>query len=372
MHDLEISSLIQRGEQLPDGDLKVQTLEAAVQLADSRKNEALAFLARLELVECASGSGHWEKVPLHFPWLLAKAEAKPGVYPFDAVLWRYLGAVQCLVFFPQIPLAQIHLAQQDMTERFRKAGRSDIHALHVLFLNAIETGNMELAQSYHAQLESLNYIGIKSKGIAGDDSAHNRYCRGWFRTLIGQDLAGLAELLDVIDQRSHTRVIKGFALGVALPVMLRNGKTERLGEITQRAIREIRGRKELIEPYASLITFLAYSGNLDKLIALLPEFAAWTETSTTPFEHYQGLLAMIIAMRSLQMDQQNEIKLQLPTFHPLFQESGEYSTAALVQDYILRAQHIANQFDQRNGNNWFAERLKEASEDMSGFIPFPL
>lgn len=366
MHDPEIDELIERAELLPHGDSKVRILEQAIRLADHRQNLTAGFKARKELVECSSFSGHWELIPLHFSWLLSTADQNPDQFSPLEILWDYLGAVQSLTFFPQIPKSQIHEAQKDLTNRFKRAGLDPVSPLHILFLNSIELGDMELAKKYHAELMELNYL--PENLYRGNE--HSRYCRGWFRTLIGEEEAGLADLQAVWERRSDNPVIKGYALGVALPVMLRMGKTEELGKIAAKAISEIRGRRELIEPYSELVLFLARSENIAKLLNQLTNFAAITETASTLFEQFQALLAMRVAITALIRAGNTGISLQLPAKHPLFSETGTYDLAELEADYRNRAQAIASQFDQRNGNGWFQSRLNAACDDENQFISF--
>lgn len=366
---VQIEELMRKAGRVSPGDTRMQLLLEAIKLADRHQLLAYAFRARTLLLDSAPSSGRWELVPVHFPWLLAMCDKYPGRFDEEKVTWDYLAAVQSLPFFTRIRKADILAAQQDLTRRFLKFNRSPKEVLHIRFLNAIEMGDLSLAADIQLELENLNYIPQNDRFFIW---FHNRYCRGWFFALTGQWEKAKHDIQIVIESAHHDAILTGYTLAMSLPYYLRHGETDGLKTLYQRTLREVRGRKDMIEPFTQMMYFLGLSENVAEFLHHFTEFAGYGEAVEMELDrlgYYQiAAFLMQIAMQS----GRDSVKLLLPSSHPLFSESGEYFTGELRDNYLERARELARRFDKRNENGYYANRTEALMESASKTHPFSI
>lgn len=368
MNEQEIEEKLQEAYSLPYGPGRIAVIEDAIRSADQHEYLHLAFEARRAIVDSASLSARWELIPVHFAWLLAMCDEHPHRFDERPVVYEYLSAVQSLAFFTGVRKEDILRSHEDITKRFVKLGLNLDEVHRIFFLNAIEMGELDRANELLDQLTTSGYFPTAAveKSVAPSGMfAYRFYCRGWFRVLFGDIEKGLHDLALVYDNQARDTIMHGFALSIALPVLLQTDRHDDLATLSKRCQSEVAGRREMVEPYTEFVKFLAMSGNWDELIIRWPEYASYGEEVKNELDHLGYLQAATFVVDKLGQDDAIS-KLVWPRSYTGPKESAR----DVLQSFELRTEELAQRFDERNENDYYRKRFRESRSWETK--PFPI
>lgn len=119
-----IEKLIDRAAQLPNGDEKIALLEEAIRIADIQQDIEQAYEIRMKLTKAATFSGRPEKAIASFAWCLAQYDQCPENFNEHELMWQYKWIVGSIDEFPQISKTQIMNMLEDLHKRYTSLGYS--------------------------------------------------------------------------------------------------------------------------------------------------------------------------------------------------------------------------------------------------------
>ena len=131
--EAELRAMLGEAAQMHHGEAQTALMADVVRHADAGGFHRLAFTARRELASAYSVDRQWDKAFPLFSRCLSEYDARPGEFgpEEDYTLRRWYASIaQSMAEFPEISLAQIYGAFEDMERRFRAGGHGlrQVHA----------------------------------------------------------------------------------------------------------------------------------------------------------------------------------------------------------------------------------------------------
>ena len=93
-----VEELLSAADRLPAGRARLETLEAAVRVADSLHDVAAGFWTRRRLIDDAAHCLRYDLYAVAFAWCLARARADPARFSLADLLGHYqhlIGRASC-------------------------------------------------------------------------------------------------------------------------------------------------------------------------------------------------------------------------------------------------------------------------------------
>jgi hypothetical protein len=343
--EAELTARLAAAGQMPFGEGQTSALEDVVRHCDAGGYRRLAFVARRELANAYCRDRQWDKVFPLFARCLSEHDQRPGEYgpeeEWGLRQW-YAWMAVTMAEFPEITLAQLHGALDDVTARFQAGGHSlrEVHAARRAV--AQFTGDWDEEDRCYRLWQAAGgprpgdvhdfEVEIERLLLRGDDASVARA-----RSLAAPVLAG---------QRAFSQPSFPVWCQMLLPLA-------RAGELAQAAAGYHRVRREMeLGPYrfeysAMLHEFCALTGNafqgLDDMVA--GRLRGWY-TLKRPLGRLRYATAVAILCREL-------VAAGLGGRQVEARGPGDaIAVAVLGEQMRAAALDLAGQFDRRNGNTW--------------------
>ena len=128
------------------------------------------------------------------------------------------------------------------------------------------------------------------------------------------------------------------------------------------------------EPYltqaAEHIRFLALTGNLERAGECFERFLPHALSQKSPLAVFEFNLAVWLYFRLLRDAGHHEASLRAPKGFSIYRNAASYSVDDLCRCFEAGAQKLAQEFDARNGNNWFQRQIEQTDELKSQAVQF--
>ncbi len=348
---------------------KVALLEEAVRLADADgTDDDLRWDARHELVHTATFCGFYETALVAFAWQLGKCDENPERWHERDLLWQYKWIISSLHRFPGIPLERIDETTEDMARRYERCGLNQRPVHDVRRRNALFTGNLEATHEHYRLWKA-------TPRDSGADCAACELANEFDYFLVAreqpEEAIELAEPL--LDGRMSCAVVPLSCLAQVLVPLLRLGRVEETVAHHLRGIGLIDDRSRAIGSVGDHLDYLAITGNHRRGIALLERRFAWASEGRNlsgRFTFYLG--AWVLLSRIAERARKPTRKLRLPRSLPFWREDATYRLDELLAWLEGELRGLADAFDRRNGNEWFARRVTAARELLALDTPISL
>lgn len=342
--DAVIDRLLAEAADLPEGPAKVDLIAEAARVADVHGDARRGFAVRKELLSAALDGGQPDQLTVAFTWCLAQSDADPDAVPPDEILWQYRWVVSNLPQFPQVPRAQIEDAIADMTRRYREAG-STMRAVHLLRVNVgIKLKEPGLATA------ALDAFRRCPRDRWSDNPRTEQSFLVDYLTFVGRDQDAVDHCPQVLAGRVDSAHFFGGDSAQLLAPLLNLGRAADAARVQRSGYRYVARRHRYLDMVGLHIECLA---RLDHFPAAAKAFeenarlALDTKQVMDRFDFFWGALVLVERMRR----RGHEARFRLPKELPA--DAGDLA-AWLRTD----AGGLAERFDARNGNTYFADRLK--------------
>ena len=361
--ETELAAMLEQARQMHHGEAQTALMEDVVRHADAGALHRLAFAARRDLANAYSVGRQWDKAFPLFSRCLSEYDARPGDFGPEADYalrnW-YAHIAQSMAEFPEISLAQIYGAFEDMERRFRAGGHN--------------LGSVHDARRWVAQL-------------ARDWSEEERCYREW-KTAGGSDPDSVwdfeAEVERLVLRGDDASVER--ALAMAGPVLagevtfdeppapiqclmllplVRAGRFEDAAKAFHRARRAMYQGVYRYEYGGMKVEFCALTGNEETGLSALREHLAGYPTLNRPNGKMEFATAGAVLLRRL---------VEAGRGGEAVRATGSdlaWSVAELHQEMDGTARDLAARFDQRNGTTSQGDRIRArlAAAPIVDFLP---
>lgn len=345
---------------------KCAMLEEVIRLADLRQELELAFDARMALVDAGTFSGAPDKALVAFSWCLAQADKNPDQFSEYDLLWKYKWVADSLADFPQISKKQMDDMLEDMRVRYERTGSGIYPVLMLRWKTAIRMGDKTAARKWHAQMKKT------PRDFMSDCPACVKNQEVHYATFLEKDEQALALAEPILAGRLRCSEVPHITYGYLLVPLLRLQRLEEAARLHQTGYRMAARSTNLLRTIADHLVFLALTDNLARAVKLFEKHLPWSLDSTDYLARFEFAFASRLLTERLAKADTTSIKARLPKAFPRYQEKGRYEVAELDAWANEEADALAQRFDERNGTDYFAKRLKGLKKLHALATPYPL
>ncbi len=360
-HDAEsqYSEVVGRAEDAPYGNAKVALWEEAVRLADSLRDDALAFQARMELTNAAQFSGRPDVSLVSFSWCLAYADRHADEIDPRQVLWHYKWMAGSLPDFPDVPRSQIAALMADLTKRLRAQG-STLHAVYQIRRNtALKMYDTRAARAAHKkflQTERDEFSNCKACVQNADVS---------YQIEQGDDAAAAFAAAPILKGKMSCTVVPHSTYGKMLLPYLRLGKPAEAMRCHKVGYPLVKANPVFLYYHGKHMALLALTGNNGRAAQLLNRHLPTALVSPMPDQCFHFYRDAVLTLELL-MESPRPPIVRVPPGVP-----GDGSPVALRAWLDNELSTLAGRFDERNGNAGYTDDIAAMQATRSLATKFP-
>ncbi|GAB3267341.1 hypothetical protein [Kineosporia babensis] len=349
-------------------------IDEAVALADEHGLDELGYAARLRLLPSASMLGDTDAQLSAFAWCVGRNAADPQRFPLQVggfdLLWYHKHVVSSLMGSPLFSLADVESAIESMERQYVKEGVGVSGVLQARFQAAGGQGRLEEAGKWLGEL----------KRTPRDAYSHCETCvraeEAEYHYLVGEDTQGLALADEILGEGMTCGDEPENTIAQALLPLLRAGRLEQARQLHLRGYRMARGNADHLPMIAQHLRFCAVTGNAARGLDILERHLGWLVHDGLNAEaHFNALSAAAVLLAAAERagaGAQTVNAASDPKLHSIFGEhTGPWTVSELQTAARQAAAELGTKFDERNGNEWYASRLRadDALAEVSYELP---
>jgi hypothetical protein len=364
--EMRIRELMGEADDLEYGTTKAALLEEAVRLADSTGDIELGFEVRQLYMDAANFAGQIDQMLVAFSWCLAQCDRHPDQFSEVDLLWKFKWVLGHIPEFPSVRWEQIEEMLGDMTRRYERIG-STMRAIHSKRRSlAMHKGDRDAATQAHEDLLRTPRDWLSDCLACEMDSTvdyllfHNRHQQA------------VEEAAPLLTGRHRCAEVPHRTYARVLWPLLRLGRVEEAMVYHQMGYRMISHTPGFVYAYGYHIDFLTLTGNLPRAIKILEKHLGDALNSPAQTWRIDFYLAARQLMEGLRAGETETIKLRLPPAFPLHRPEGQYVVSELEGWFNEQLETLAGQFDARNGNDYYRERVRTHGRMKQWAQPCPL
>lgn len=354
-HRDQIDELLDQAEELDHGTAQLALTEQAVNLADTHRDEEYGYKARLELISAAVFSGRTDLAMIAFSWVVAKNDADPERFEGGNLLWKYKWVLEGVSEYPSIPKSDIEKLFADMKRRYEADG-STLNAYWGIRRNvAMFAGDLDAALEANEQLQDTARDHLSNCHACVQDESVEYYA------FIGDDEAALEAAKPIFRGKLTCGEVPERTYACVQLPLLRLGKpAEAMGHF-KTGYRKINFNPKFLRHKAMFLMSLTLTDNLDRAMKLLDRHLPECFDSQPPLSQFEFLLGARLLCERLSQKGETALPIRIPD--KLAALKGQSVTVATFVDWLNpELVNLAKQFDDRNGNTHFTDRLLKFRE----------
>ncbi len=346
-YNLEIQKTLLKADKLNNPEDKIVLLKQAINIADANNDLDWGFDLRLDLIKEEIYTSHCTESFPAFAWILNTNDTNADMFDESDFLWEYKWMATSSRRNVNISRTQIESIMEDLRARMKRNGYTDRAYYTVRLYWHLFLGEIDKAHEY---------IKLRDE-TPRDRMSHCAACE--------LDASVEMQLIDGnIDKAltlAHDLITKKLTCGhmpfgtfCNLTYFLNKAGDKRAAEYFVKAEEEMADMEydtSLLNDI-SLLMYYLIDNDKEKAWQYFERYAVWEVGAEDAFSFDFSLVAL-----SLLKGEQGNRTLNLPPQMPYFDSSNNYDLPKLYEYYYKKADDLATLFDERNGNNYFRERL---------------
>lgn len=342
--------LVARANRLGRGPAQVALCEEAVREANDLKS---GYWSRRCLIEAGTFGGSQEKSLKAFSWCLAQTDAHPDLFDEAEMIWPYKWILASATGFFEQSAEQIAAMQDDCELRLRRLGMSLRTIHHIRCQNAMDMGDRE---------RLLRYLDLWP-GLPRDRFSDCEACElnnhSRMLVFLGQDAAGLQKAAPILQGQMKCGEIPHLTFAEILQPLVRVGRLEEAAKCHRRGYRLIAKNCEFLDKVGMHLLFLAQIGDRARGARLLEKHLPWSLETAVPLKRLHFFVAATVFLELLAKEVP-QCRFRFPRAFPAYREDDAYPTTELAAWFDAQTKTLADAFDRRNGNRYYADYVKES------------
>jgi hypothetical protein len=355
-HEDQIRALLNEAARMPSSLGKYEVLEEAVRLADLHNDIEMGVEARLPLMAVAGNLLRGDAMAVAFTWCLHQYDARPDLFAGRNLFWEYRTLIGRLANFDTVSRAQLENMLDDYTARLIREGRGPAMALSAKLLLGPDVGDPAMSVS---AMEDIQRLRLSSVLTAADRFQH--------AVFIGDDGAALrvveAELI------APTRAGRNAPFDMhwydLFTLLWRQGRGSEVPKWLGRAERQLNVRDCYYWPFGKVVTALTLVGRLDDAVKVAGQCQRAVREYTDPLTLLHFCLDMGVLFDRLHAVGREAVLVRFadgPHAPPGVRPNGKYGVTE-VRDWLhAQSRELAERFDRRNGNDYFAGLIRDRAD----------
>jgi len=349
-HEEQVRTLMAEAARLHGSPVKYALLDEAVRVADAHRDIPLGFEVRSALIWVGAGLGYNDGIAVAFAWCLHHSDTRPELFAGRDILNEYGLVINGVTNFDAVSRPQLQSMIADYAARRERAGHSPAQEWAVWLLAAADLGDRPLAARAADELRRQRQERLLTRGQ-------------WFRHAVF--LGDTAEAMRLAEAEILSR---GFAARFdhewyELPLLLLTvGRAADARHWLRRGVAQM-SRGAAVTGYywgfGPLAAALALTGQVADAVTLCGVCSRAVHADTDPLTRLHFHLDMGVVFERLHAVGTESVPTRLGDDAPGRLPNGRYRVAE-VRDWMANeAAGLADRFDRRNGNDHFAERIRE-------------
>lgn len=348
--------LVRQARRLEHCPEQVALLEEAVREADAAGDIRLGYDARLELISAGVFGGSQEKAIVAFSWCLARYDETPEDYSDYQLFWRYKWVMNALADFPAISLKQIADLQADMERRYQQLGYSLRPAYYFRSDNARRMGQLEEALTYHEKWRRAPRDWMAD--CAACEQSHLVQFLGHFQ----RDEEAVVAAEPIMSGAMSCSVVPHATYGHTIRPLLRLNRIEEAREAYRVGYRLVTRSGDFVDTIAEHLLLLTAISDTAKAVRVFERHLPRAIATNNLHDRFQFYNSSALFLEKLGQNSTRQRKLNLPSQLPCYEKECKYSPAELAHWFKEQTQQLADQFNRRNGNEYYNEIIAESRE----------
>jgi len=347
-YQLDIQKILLKSDQLKNHDDKINLLKQAIAIADANNDTDWGFDLRLDLIREETYTSHCTESFPAFAWILNVNDSNPELFDESDFLWEYKWMATSSRRNVNISREQVETIMEDLRSRMKKNGYTDRAYYTVRIYWHLFLGETN---------EAREYLKLRDD-TPRDRMSHCPACE--------LDASVELQLIDGNFDKAitlaHDLITKKLTCGhmpfgtfCNLTFYLNKAKDKRAEEYFVKAEEEMKEMEDDTSLLSdiSLLMYYLIDNNTPKAWEYFEKYAGWEigAEDSFSFEFSLPVLKLLKTEKEKNLDMDAEL--------PFFKSNGIYDTSKLYDFYLRKASDLAKQFDARNGNEYFRQRLNE-------------
>ncbi len=349
-----------------DGDSRVlKLLEKAIQLSDLMKDVEEQIYSRELYIEKATFCNRGDKALTVFPWLLAEYDKNPENFDVYQLLWSYKWMLDDLVYITSIKKQTILDTLEDFRIRSEKAGFGKKVYLEYSRYLFMEMGDLKKAKETHEAIPLA-----KGNSPISDCEACLIHDEAAFLFKLGEFEEGLKVAEPVLKGKKtcHSKPINTYnrALPVLLQLYKESNHSTQWMKTADRYFSEFEKlyKKEMYKEYeySNVLTYLAVKKEFVKAIRYLEQFIKIVYLKINKYDRHELYRNAWFLFEQMKKEKHTELKMTLPKEWNISEQNETYKIEDLIIFFKTETQKIANEFNSRNENDFFTQKVAKQFE----------
>ena len=377
----QLDRLFEEIDRTPWGPQERALVAEAVALAQEIGDAQLEYQARMRQTASANMGGLTDLMLSSFAWCLAHHDADPVRFPADIdngaadLMWQFKWMASSLRSSPAFAPEQIAAVLDDMEAHYRTAGLGMSGVLMARFEDAHAAGRMDDAERLRVQLEAT-----PRDSHSHCDACGRSQVAGFFAdTDRDEDAIRLVE--EMLEGGFSCGEEPEHALSVSLLPYLRLGRGEQARAAHLRSYRLAKENPDLLTAIANSIRFCALSGNEARALTLVERHLPWLAHDALNAQgHFRMLTAIGTALDAVTAAGHGATPVRgadSPDLERFFgvrdgADGGSWSAGGLAAAAWAAAERIGARFDERDGTDNHAQRLRLARQTAAERYDVPI
>ncbi|MGA5363509.1 hypothetical protein [Streptomyces purpurascens] len=342
----ELYQALQENDRRPYGRTRTVTAEELVDVAEQFAEPVPLVHALLELQEAYTYGSEPRKSPVVFARLLTLFDEQPDVFDErlrHMLFWRFKWVANALRALPEIPLASLRQWQQEMRDRYEKAGLGLQPYYGQAYQLAVHVGeDTTLAYELWAS---------RTRTRLSDCEACETCERALYHLTAGDDERALRAWEPVLAGKESCQEEPARSVSYALLPLLRTGRTDRARELHLAGYRGCRRNPSMAQEVGRHLEFCALTGNEARGLELLAENRSLFDEVDSPLDLLGFLTGVEVLLQRVELLGHGE--LPAPGY-----AGRTWTVAGLRAEVRGRADDLAARFDTRNGTTAHTDRRR--------------
>ncbi|WP_405504141.1 hypothetical protein [Streptomyces purpurascens] len=342
----ELYQALQENDRRPYGRTRTVTAEELVDAAEQFAEPVPLVHALLELQEAYTYGSEPRKSPVVFARLLTLFDEQPDVFDErlrHMLFWRFKWVANALRALPEIPLASLRQWQQEMRDRYEKAGLGLQPYYGQAYQLAVHVGeDTTLAYELWAS---------RTRTRLSDCEACETCERALYHLTAGDDERALRAWEPVLAGKESCQEEPARSVSYALLPLLRTGRTDRARELHLAGYRGCRRNPSMAQEVGRHLEFCALTGNEARGLELLAENRSLFDEVDSPLDLLGFLTGVEVLLQRVELLGHGE--LPAPGY-----AGRTWTVAGLRAEVRGRADDLAARFDTRNGTTAHTDRRR--------------
>ena len=348
----EFDSLAASYNEAEDPKGRLAALEHLVRLTDSVGDIASAYNVRMKMIHCATFAGQKDKALVAFTWCLAQMDKYPDAFDSHSLLWKYKWILENMPTFVNVRKEKIFALEDDMQRRLLAAGYN-LRPIHYLrWTNAMRMGDFDRANEFMEKWRETP----RDELADCEACEQNKLSEFFGRSGKPEESANVA--LKLLDGRMTCAEIPHLTCGHMVATYMKLGRLDELKQSHSKWYKMVKDNEEFLDIVAQHMMFAAGVGKFPEAIAMFERHAGWAVETVNDYKRFVFYRAAAFLFQRT-FPSESRLRLNVPESMACYREDADYQCAELAQWFQAEAKSLAQQFNQRNGNEYYTTLMAE-------------